>query len=209
MRSLLPQLGQSLFDLIERIWVGTSWLAGLLRLALLALGAGLFWLAVTVPLEGKSQVLFASCCLVMALVVRRRQARPALIMLVTLSLIASSRYLYWRLTETLSVDSPLDQFFGAGLVLAELYAFVVLVLGFIQTVWPLQRKPVLMPPDRSDWPSIDIFIPTYNEALAIVKPTIFAAQGLDWPADKLRIYVLDDGRRAEFGDFVPLLALPT
>jgi len=154
-----------------------------------------------VPLEGKSQVLFASCCLVMALVVRRRQARPALIMLVTLSLIASSRYLYWRLTETLSVDSPLDQFFGAGLVLAELYAFVVLVLGFIQTVWPLQRKPVLMPPDRSDWPSIDIFIPTYNEALAIVKPTIFAAQALDWPADKLRIYVLDDGRRAEFGDF--------
>ena len=44
-------------------------------------------------------------------------------------------------------------------------------------------------------------IPTYNEDLAIVKGTVYAAMGLDWPADKLTIWLLDDGGRAAFRDF--------
>ncbi|RAF92882.1 UDP-forming cellulose synthase catalytic subunit, partial [Burkholderia multivorans] len=34
-----------------------------------------------------------------------------------------------------------------------------------------------------------------------VKPTVFAAQSVDWPTDKLRVYLLDDGRRPEFAAF--------
>ena len=32
-----------------------------------------------------------------------------------------------------------------GLIAAEFYAWLVLVLGYIQTAWPLGRKPVAMP----------------------------------------------------------------
>jgi cellulose synthase (UDP-forming) len=197
----LPRVGASLFSLLEHAWTGTSLLARGARGLLLALGIILFWLVITVPLERWSQVLFASCCLAMAFLVKRHHTKPAILILVSLSLVASSRYLYWRLTETISTGSMMDLIFGGALVLAELYAFVVLVLGFVQTAWPLERKPVLMPPDQTSWPTVDIFIPTYNEALAVVKPTVFAALALDWPADKLRIYVLDDGRRPEFGAF--------
>lgn len=48
------------------------------------------------------------------------------------------------------------------------------------------------------WPSVDIFVPTYNEDLNVVKNTIYASLGIDWPKDKLNIWILDDGGREEF-----------
>ena len=201
MSALLARSGQWMFEFTERLWTGSFFFLRFVQAFLLVTCAGLFWLAVTVPLDRWNQVAFAACCLTLALWVRSRRAGPAIMILITLSLIASSRYMYWRLTETLHSDSMLDLVFSTGLVVAELYAFVVLVLGFVQTAWPLQRKPMLMPADHTGWPTVDIFIPTYNEALSIVKPTVFAALALDWPADKLRIHVLDDGRRPEFREF--------
>src|SRR5690606_12131955 len=35
------------------------------------------------------------------------------------------------------------------------------------------------------------------EPLEVLKPTLLAALNLDWPADKLRVWVLDDGCRDE------------
>jgi cellulose synthase (UDP-forming) len=48
---------------------------------------------------------------------------------------------------------------------------------------------------------VDIFVPTYNEDLNVVKNTIYASQGIDWPKDKLNIWILDDGGREEFRQF--------
>ncbi|MDI8799830.1 hypothetical protein MJM59_29380, partial [Salmonella enterica subsp. enterica serovar Montevideo] len=44
-------------------------------------------------------------------------------------------------------------------------------------------------------PKVDIFVPTYNEDLNVVKNTIYASLGIDWPKDKLNIWILDDGGR--------------
>jgi cellulose synthase (UDP-forming) len=48
---------------------------------------------------------------------------------------------------------------------------------------------------------VDIFVPTYNEDLNVVKNTIYASQGIDWPKDKLNIWILDDGGREAFRQF--------
>lgn len=48
---------------------------------------------------------------------------------------------------------------------------------------------------------IDLLVPTYNEPLSVVRPTIYAAMGIDWPKDRLNIYLLDDGDRPEFREF--------
>ncbi len=77
----------------------------------------------------------------------------------------------------------------------------MLVLGYFQVVWPLNRQPVPLPKDMSLWPSVDIFVPTYNEDLNVVKNTIYASLGIDWPKDKLNIWILDDGGREEFRQF--------
>ncbi len=90
---------------------------------------------------------------------------------------------------------------GLILLFAETYAWIVLVLGYFQVVWPLNRQPVPLPKDMSLWPSVDIFVPTYNEDLNVVKNTIYASLGIDWPKDKLDLWILDDGGREEFRQF--------
>ncbi|MHC8289673.1 UDP-forming cellulose synthase catalytic subunit [Pseudomonas sp. XS1P51] len=156
---------------------------------------------ITVPFDLYSQCIFASGCFITALVLRKIPGRLTVMLLIGLSLTASLRYLYWRLTSTLGFEGWLDMLFGYGLVMAELYAMIVLVFGYIQTAWPLRRKPILMSGPPSEWPTVDVFIPSYNETLDIVKVTIFAAQAIDWPRDKLRVHVLDDGRREDFREF--------
>jgi cellulose synthase (UDP-forming) len=172
-----------------------------LGLPMLVLLLVLLSVVITAPLDLPEQTLFAVLCLVVAMVVKRWPGRTATLMLTCLSVAMSSRYLYWRLTETLNMDGWFDAFFSAGLVAAEIYAWLVLVLGFVQTAWPLGRKPVPLPADTALWPTVDIFIPSYNEPLKVVKPTVLAALALDWPRDKLRVHILDDGRREEFRDF--------
>lgn len=176
---------------IRRSFVGMLWiLAALLLLS-----------SVSAPLDLYSQCLFALLCFLAALVIRRIPGRLPILMLIVLSLIASLRYMYWRLTSTLGFDAWLDALFGYGLVLAEIYALVVLMFGYLQTAWPLRRQPVLLQGEPHTWPTVDVFIPTYNEGLNIVKLSIFAAQAMDWPKDKLRVHVLDDGRRDDFRQF--------
>ncbi|EPM91297.1 cellulose synthase, catalytic subunit, partial [Pseudomonas syringae pv. actinidiae ICMP 18804] len=172
-----------------------------LKTVAIVVGLLLMALAVTVPLDLYAQCFFALACFAAMLVIRKIPGRISVLALVTLSLLASLRYMYWRLTSTLDFDNWLDSLLGYGLIVAEFYTLIVIVLGYVQTAWPLHRKPVIMPSDSSQWPTVDVFIPSYNEALSIVKLTIFAAQSIDWPRDKLRVYVLDDGRREDFREF--------
>jgi cellulose synthase (UDP-forming) len=128
--------------------------------------------------------------------------------LMLVSIFSTFRYAYWRYATTArlfldpgSVWTLLDAFFIALLLFAETYAFVILFLGYLQTLWPLRRTPVPLPDDTDLWPAIDLLIPTYNEPLSVVKHTVLAAMNIDWPADKLNVYLLDDGRRDEFRKF--------
>lgn len=48
---------------------------------------------------------------------------------------------------------------------------------------------------EKDVPAVDIWITTCNEAFAVVSRTLAAAKAVDYPVEKVRIFVLDDGRR--------------
>ena len=52
-----------------------------------------------------------------------------------------------------------------------------------------------------DLPEVDVFITTYNEPLEVLERTIIGAMAIDWPAEKLNLWVLDDGRRGWLRDF--------
>lgn len=135
------------------------------------------------------------------MIVRRIPGRFSSLMMIVLSLTVSCRYIWWRYTSTLNWDDPVSLICGLLLLAAETYAWVVLVLGYFQTIWPLNRQPAPMPEDIKSWPTIDIMVPTYNEDMSVVKPTIYAALGIDWPKEKLNIWLLDDGGREEFREF--------
>lgn len=173
-------------------------------LAYIALGivaARLAFLCITQPFDIREQAIFALCVWLAAMLIRRRRGRFALLLLVVLSATVSTRYLWWRYTFTLGWDNDRDWFFGLGLLAAETYAWLILILGFVQSVYPLERKPEPLPADTAEWPAVDLFIPTYNEDLAIVRDTVYGALGLDWPHAKLRIHILDDGGREAFRVF--------
>ncbi len=185
----------------EKMLQRPLWRHRLSRYLTIGLAAAVIVMCITTPFTLLSQALFVVVMWIAALWIRRIPGHLATMVLVALSVTASSRYLWWRFNFTLNWDDLLDLTLGLGLLAAEVYAWLVLLLGYIQTAWPLQREAARLPDNPDDWPTVDIYIPTYNEPLGVVRPTIYAAQGIDWPRDKINIYLLDDGKRDAFRDF--------
>lgn len=167
----------------------------------MALSLGSLAITITVPFDYLTQLAFTLLIWLLAILISKIPHHFATLLLICLSIIVSCRYLWWRYTSTLNWNDSLDLSFGLILLAAETYSWLVLIFGYIQTSWPLQRQPAPLPKDQSQWPSVDLLVPTYNEELSIVRTTIYAAKGLDWPSDKLNIYILDDGHRESFRQF--------
>jgi cellulose synthase (UDP-forming) len=193
----------------QEIGAGENPVTQFLRAMILLAAAVMFVFLAVLPLTWQQQAVGGLLTLLMALGL----ARSSDSYLVTLTLMITSmfctlRYGYWRITTTIAFfQDPanhwgaLDAFFITSLILAETYAFVILFLGYFQTIWPLRRAPVSLPDDEEQWPHIDVLIPTYNEPLEVVRYTALGALNMDWPADKMHIFLLDDGRRKEFEEF--------
>lgn len=165
--------------------------------AILAMGI----LVIGVPLDLQSQWIFAALAIAGAMWFAIRNSRRSLLTLGFLVLMVSSRYMFWRTTQTLEFESASGFLLGMGLYLAELYAYVILLLGLLQTSWPLERPVIEASGEPQSWPIVDVFIPTYHESLAIVRTTVLAAMDMDYPPERFRVYILDDGRRSEFQAF--------
>lgn len=124
------------------------------------------------------------------------RAPPYRIFFILIAGLISSRYFIWRTTVTLIYSDPLD---NAGMLLlyaAELYAFWNLILGMFINIWPVEHTPTPLPSETKEYPTVDVFIPTYTEPMDIVKVTVVAATMIDYPKDKINIYILNDGSTA-------------
>lgn len=115
------------------------------------------------------------------------------ILFIVLALLLSIRYFWWRTYSTLPTQDIPSLLAGLLLYGAELFAFVVMVIGAFVSIHPLNRPILPMPDDRSTWPTVDVLVPTYNESDSLLETTLIGALGIDYPANKLRIHLLDDG----------------
>lgn len=103
------------------------------------------------------------------------------------------RYVYWRVTETIPNPSNLLDFIpGIALLAAELYCLGMLALGLFVSAQPVTRPQAPQLAD-DELPTVDVFVPSYNEDQDLVAVTLAAAKALDYPRDKLTVYLLDDG----------------
>ncbi|MBE9167840.1 glycosyltransferase [Pleurocapsales cyanobacterium LEGE 06147] len=117
---------------------------------------------------------------------------------VTILLALTVRYVLWRSLTTLNLANPLDGVFSLGLFLIEI---LIILFSSIQLYLNLKVKHRYQEADRMSiaviqgeyTPSVDIFIPTYNEPEFILRRTILGCQGLEYANKK--IYLLDDKRR--------------
>jgi len=165
----------------------------LLVTLLLGLVGALFYLGVSNPdPDTRLMVTLTACATLFVLKFFRRSLTFRAIFLVV-AFYLSFNYFYWRSTQTISAHDPLSVI-AAGLILfAELYGFVITALSYFINIYPRKRKVMPLPADRSLWPTVDVFIPTYNEGQDILENTVLAAKQIDYPPEKLKIYLLDDG----------------
>ena len=115
------------------------------------------------------------------------------ILLIALGTCLSLRYWSFRTTATILYSGPLDFTFLMLLYLAETYGIFTHLMGVFVNIVPLRHSALPLPADPTRWPSVDVFVPTYDEPLEILSVTLTACAQLTYPAHKLNIYVLDDG----------------
>src|SRR5687767_14948681 len=130
---------------------------------------------------------------------KRRWARLLIFAVVWLII---ARYLDWRLFET--VLPARGAWYEIGWIwlcfAVELLAIADQLLLYIMFLRPTDRREEAnahemglraLAPEQL--PSVDVFIPTYNEPIEVLEKTIVGALCLDYP--KVSVWVLDDGRR--------------
>lgn len=168
---------------------------------LLLLALPLIVLIIIAPMSSDNQYIFGFICIAIVFILGVSKSKKVTLIMIVMSTLMSLRYIYWRATETLHFNTTLEAVLGIALFMTELYALVILLFGYIQTTWSLKRTIEPLPDDVSLWPTVDVYIPTYNESMDVVRDTVLAAQCIDYPKDKMKIYVLDDGKRNEFAVF--------
>lgn len=113
--------------------------------------------------------------------------------ILALTIILYARYLVWRGLYTLNTSDWASLLASWMVYTAEAYAFVQILL-FAYHAWsPLERQPV---PLRG-YPIVDIFVTVVDEPLSILRRTLVGCVNQDYPKDRYRVYVLDDGQRDE------------
>lgn len=113
--------------------------------------------------------------------------------ILALTLFLYARYLLWRGLYTLNTGDWASFLVSWTVYTAEAYAFVQILL-FAYHAWsPLERKPV---PLRRH-PTVDVFVTVVDEPAGILRRTLVGCINQNYPKDRYRVYVLDDGQREE------------
>ncbi len=134
--------------------------------------------------------------LVVAVLAARTSAIAGRRVALVLIAVTTTIYVTWRLLETIPTDSIWSSIAGVTLITAELIGAVQLIATFAIS-WRTSSRSVSSTPlstDPSRLPSVDIFITTYDESIAVLEPTVAGAVGIRYPGE-LTVYLCDDGSR--------------
>ena len=142
----------------------------------------------------RAQLSLAIGVFVLMLLVRTQAKKPVWrLALLSLAAFLTLRYVFWRVSSTISYHDFLSFIAALALFLAEIYGITVYALGMFVNAHPLHRQPVPLPKDPSLWPTVDVLVPSYNEPQDMLEITLLAALAMRYPRDKLRVCLLDDG----------------
>ncbi len=126
---------------------------------------------------------------------------------VVVAVLVGLRYLLWRYFSTLEAPPEEDLSLFATLWPGIVFLFELLAFGeaalFLLVMCKTNTRTAEADRDekslKKDFPSVDVFIPTYNEGLDVLEKTIVGAKHIDYP--NFKVWVLDDGRREWLRDF--------
>jgi len=120
----------------------------------------------------------------------RKKGRQVIL---ALTLFLYVRYLVWRGFYTLNTDDWAGLLISSMVLLAEAYGLVQLMFFTFQAWRPLERQSLPI----KTYPPVDVFVTVVNEPLDILRRTLVGCTSQDYPTDKYKVYVLDDGHRQD------------
>lgn len=153
-----------------------------------------FALLVAQPLSVETQFVLA-CCAILGMIGIWRFGRRSVWrhVMLAFAIAVIARYVYWRTTSTLPpLSEPMDFVPGLLLYMAEMYCVLMAAISFFVIADPLRRRPSQPLPDDVT-PTVDVLVPSYNEDTDLLAVTLAAALAMDYPKEKVRVYLLDDG----------------
>lgn len=143
--------------------------------------------------------LLLAICLLLILLWLRGQSRLGFLRVLFLAtcVFLVLRYAVWRVTNTLSYDDIFS--FGAAVLLfsAEVYGMTLFFLSSFVNIRPIAQKPIALPSNRVELPTIAVLIPTLNESEDLLKVTLTATLAMEYPSERIQVYLLDDGATEE------------
>ncbi|MBS7576610.1 MULTISPECIES: cellulose synthase catalytic subunit [unclassified Enterococcus] len=111
-------------------------------------------------------------------------------------IISMAVYLIWRIFYTLPDMNAISFVLGILLLIAEIGGFLLSFVFYFLFFNENQKEKKSLEDLNNQYPSIDVYIATYNEDELILKRAVLAAKNMRYPKlEQLQIYILDDGSR--------------
>lgn len=104
---------------------------------------------------------------------------------IVLASVFTARYFFWRALHTMN---PAAKIFFYAFLVAEGLSFLESLLFYFIAWNPTRYKRPEPLPGRT----VDVFIPTYNEPVELLRETVLCAVNMKYPH---KTYILDDGQR--------------
>ncbi|SCY55968.1 UDP-forming cellulose synthase catalytic subunit [Microvirga guangxiensis] len=162
--------------------------------ALWAVAAMLIVLLVALPISLQTH-LVAGLVVVACMIVLKFFRAQGVWRIIALSLGTAIvlRYVFWRTTSTIPPITEIASFIPAILLyIAEMYSVMMLFLSLFVVSSPMpSRKPPKI--DPHNLPTVDVFVPSYNEDASLLATTLAAAKAMNYPDGKFTVWLLDDG----------------
>lgn len=152
-------------------------------------------LMAAVPLTLRAQVILGGVLLLVMILIKVAGGEERWrLLFVVIGIFLVARYMVFRTLETIPFNAELITFVpGILLYFAEVYAVLVMIVGFFVvsrgTTWPTPA----LPSDRGDYPTVDVLVPSYDESPELLATTLSACTQMRYPSGKLRVFLLDDG----------------
>jgi cellulose synthase (UDP-forming) len=123
-------------------------------------------------------------------------ATPTQWVLVSLSMLVSAIYLGWRWNYTINYSTTWSTAVSMLLFGAEFFGWFSAIFYFAQVFKVRYRGPASITSEEA-LPTVDIFVAIYDEPVDILYKTLVGCKAMEYPKEKLKVYVLDDGNRPE------------
>ncbi|GMA64542.1 hypothetical protein GCM10025859_49820 [Alicyclobacillus fastidiosus] len=134
-------------------------------------------------------VLYILFCLATVLILYplSKFSRLIQLTLIFVSFVFSTIYMYWRTVYTVEFNTTADVITSILLLSAEYLGYFQQAIFYFLMHRGTNIKDTLIL-DVEYYPTVDVFVATYNEPVSVLKRTLTACTYLDYPADKVKVY---------------------